>query len=168
MFSRTIICALMAFFLAGLATASPLPMPLQFARRGGLGPVDTIEVYRRENLVVRDHGIQYLPRQIPTENAVKSPAGLLNSFPNKKFILSAPVGTIVPYDKRQIPTEQAVKSPSGTIEPYKRTIPEEVAVKADTPGNIVEYRDVPSRARRATIPVESPVKALTPGDIVPY
>ncbi|KAJ3862736.1 hypothetical protein EV359DRAFT_65384 [Lentinula novae-zelandiae] len=151
MFSRTIICALMAFFLAGLATASPLPMPLQFARRGGLGPVDTIEVYRRENLVVRDHGIQYLPRQIPTENAVKSP-----------------VGTIVPYDKRQIPTEQAVKSPSGTIEPYKRTIPEEVAVKADTPGNIVQYRDVPTRARRATIPVESPVKALTPGDIVPY
>ncbi|KAJ3799911.1 hypothetical protein GGU11DRAFT_807129 [Lentinula aff. detonsa] len=151
MFSRAIVYAFLTFFLAGLATASPLPMPLQFGRRNGLGPVDTIEVYRRENLAVRDHGIQYLPRQIPTENAVKSPDG-----------------TIVPYGKRQIPTEQAVKSPSGTIEPYRRTIPEEIAVKADTPGNIVQYREAPIRARRSTIPVESPVKALTPGDIVPY
>ncbi|KAJ3720021.1 hypothetical protein EV361DRAFT_1030999 [Lentinula raphanica] len=151
MFARTILCAFLAFFLAGLATASPLPMPLQFGRRGGLGPVDTIEVYRRESLAVRDNGIEFLPRQIPTENAVKSPDG-----------------TIVPYGKRQIPTEQAVKAPDGTIEPYRRTIPEEVAVKADSPGNIVEYREVPTLARRANIPVESPVKALTPGDIVPY
>ena len=59
-------------------------------------------------------------RQIPAEQAVKSPAGTIEPYSRRQNPEEQSVS------RRQIPTEDPVKSPAGIIVPYsRRQIPTE-------------------------------------------
>ncbi|PFH54420.1 hypothetical protein AMATHDRAFT_6 [Amanita thiersii Skay4041] len=155
MFVRSAFLVSLALLLVGQVLSSPAmmkripaPAPIEpLVRR-----LDTILMYKKRQ------------QEIPVEQAVKSPNGVIQPYPKRQIpveqAVKAPNGQIVPYPKRQIPAEQAVKSPNGQVVPYpKRQIPAEQAVKAPN-GQIQPY---PKRQ----IPVEQAVKAPN-GQIVPY
>ncbi|KAJ3494666.1 hypothetical protein NLJ89_g10759 [Agrocybe chaxingu] len=89
--------ALLTVFLTGQVAAAPVPMPLKVAMREleerTSEPLKTIPVYKR---------------QIPVEQAVTAPDGVVRVFGTREEEIA----------RRQIPAEQAVTAPNGVVRPF--------------------------------------------------
>jgi hypothetical protein len=158
MIKQTALLALLTLFLTGQAMTLALPIRLSMG---------TVDVARRSPEPLRTIPV-YVKRQIPAEQAVKAPNGVIVPFTRRQIPEeeSAPDSEI---NGRQIPEELATRTASGRIDTFtRRQIPAEQAVKAPN-GVIVPFtrrQEVPSPSRRQ-IPAEEAVKAPN-GVIVPF